>query len=137
MPSYIDLGELSPLNDLDITILLEDINTTTGTRTAITSGTVTGFISTSPNPDATAADATLSVSGVHVGGNDQYTGGPDYDSGTWLFHLDASALTIALLDSLFNGTTTPTPYFIVSKSNAVRKVGRLTYVRSSTGSIDE
>lgn len=125
-----NLGELTPLNDLDLTILLEDINVTTGTRTAITSGAATGFLSTRPDPDATTADATLSVAGVHVGGNPKYTGGPNYDSGTWLFHFDASVLTIALLNTLFAQAI---PFFIVSRSNAVRKVGQLTYTPVSAG----
>jgi len=132
MAEYPDLGVLAPLNDLDITIVLEDINTSTGTRTPITTGTVTGFLATSSAPDATAADATLSVSGVYVGGQTKVSGkSGNYDAGTWLFHLDASALTISLLDTNF---LTATPYFIVSKSNAVRKVGRFTYSRYSVGS---
>jgi hypothetical protein len=126
-----DLGELTPLNDLDLTIVLEDINTSTGTRTPITTGTVTGFLATSSAPDATTADATLSVSGVYIGGQTKITGqSATYDAGTWLFHLDASALTIALLDEKFAAAT---PYFIVSKSNAVRKVGQLSYSRYSAG----
>lgn len=126
-----DLGELTPLNDLDITIVLEDINTSTGTKTPITTGTVTGFLATSSAPDATTADATLSVTGTHVGGNPKLSGVTgNYDSGTWLFHLDASVLTIALLNTLFAQST---PYFIATKTNAVRKVGKLTYDPVSAG----
>lgn len=128
--TFPDLGELSPDNDLDLTIKLEDINTTTGTRTAITSGAATGFLSTSPDADAAAADASLSVAGVHVGGNPKYTGGANYESGTWLFHFDASALTAALLSEKFAKAPV---YFIVTRTNAVRKVAQLTYAPASAG----
>jgi hypothetical protein len=130
-----DLGELTPLNDLDITIKLEDINTSTGTRTPITTGTVTGFISTSALINATTADAALSVSGVYVGGNPKVSGETgNYDAGTWLFHLDASALTYSLLNGLFASAV---PYFHVSKSNAVLRSGLLTYSSTAAGSVEE
>lgn len=135
------LGELSPDNDLDITIVLEDINTSTGTRTPITTGSTTGFVATTYAPSAVTAAASLSVSGVYIGGQTKVTGqSGTYDAGTWLFHVDASAaaMTATALDALFADPTAPaTPYFIVTRSNAIRKVGQLTYVRHSAGTTPE
>lgn len=130
MTTYADIGELSPLNDLDRTIELEEINPTTGVRTPMTTGTVTAFLATSPAPDATAADPTLSVSAVHVGGNPKARGEVNYKPGTWLVHIDGTALTVALLAAQFGSAT---PYLIVSVTGGVRKVGQLTYAPGSSG----
>lgn len=126
-----DLGILAPDNEFDRSIVLEEINTSTGVRTPITTGTITGFLSTGYDSTATAAHASLSVSGVYIGGQLKVTGGTaTYDAGTWLFHIDASVLTKTLLDTYF---ATATPYFIVTKSSSLRKVGQLTYLTYSAG----
>lgn len=130
MTGLVDLGILSPDNDLDVWFVLEDINTSTGTRTPITTGTVTGKLVTSPTSD-TEAHADFSVSGFYVGGNPKVSGqNGNWPAGTWMFHIDASVLTSAQLTAYFQSAT---PYFVARKSNAVRKVGVLTYQPYSTG----
>lgn len=109
---------LSPLNDFTRTVLLEDVDAVTGVITPVTTGTVTGFLATSNSPTAVAADPALSVSGVYIGGAN------GYEDGTWLLEIDAAALTPTLLDSLFASVT---PYFIVSRANAVRRYEKLKY----------
>lgn len=115
---------LSPLNDLVVTTVIRGPNATTGTYEAVTTGTVTGFLATSDAADATTADASWQVTGTYVGGNDDGNGGT-YDAGTWLFHIDAAALTAALLATHF---ATATPWFIVTRANAMRRTMRLRYV---------
>lgn len=110
---------LYPLNDFLRTLLLETVHPTTGVTTPVTTGTVTGFLATSNSPTATAADASLSVSGVYIGGAN------DFDAGTWLFEIDAANLTAALLATHF---TTATPYFIVKMDGAIRVFEKLKYV---------
>lgn len=135
MTDYVNIGELSPLNDFDRTIQLEQIDSVTGTRTPLTTGDVTAFLATSPAPDAAAADGTLSVAAVHVGGNPKVAaGGETYKPGTWLVHIDASALTVLLCTAQFANAT---PYLIVSVAGGVRKVGQLTYAAGSSGGEEE
>lgn len=127
------LGKLSPLNEFDRAIVVESINTSTGTKAPVTTGTVTGFLATSFDPEATTAHASLSVSGVYIGGQLKVTGETaTYAAGTWLFHIDASVLTVALLDGLF---LTTTPYFHVSKVDSNRLVFSLDYCRTATGTL--
>lgn len=116
------LRPLSPLNDFLRQVLLEIVDPTTGVVTAVTTGTVTGFLATSKLPTATAYDPTWSVSGVYIGGANGFT------AGTWQFEIDAAVLTTALCDAAF---TTGTPYFIVSRVNAVRVYEQLRYLQSA------
>lgn len=118
--------EIIPLNDLEVKVgPLKNIPST-GTPTAITTGTVTGFLATSKAADATAADAALSATLTHIGGNDDGNGGT-YDQGTWLFLLNAAVLTKALLETHF---LTNTPWFIVQRSDDVRVVKECVYRES-------
>lgn len=112
---------LSPLNDLVFTLLIEDVNTGTGVITPVTTGTVTGFLATDNAPTATTADPSLSISGVYIGGANGFA------AGTWLFNFDATILTAALLNTLFNSAT---PYLIISRSGAARRYVTLTYTPS-------
>ena len=109
---------LAPLNDLVLVANVTVRNAVTGAEEAVSTGTVTGFLATSPGPAAVTADAALSVAGVYVGAQAGFT------AGDWMFQLDAAVLTKTLLDTHF---TTATPYFIVSRTSAVRQVIRLEY----------
>jgi hypothetical protein len=109
---------LSPLNDFNRTVLLEVVDGVTGVITPVTTGTVTGFLATSNLPTAGSADASLSVSGVYIGGAN------GYEAGTWLFAIDAAVLTPALLDTHFASAT---PYFIVGRVSGVRRYEKLAY----------
>ena len=110
---------LAPLNDFVWTAKVVLRSTSTGAEEAVTTGTVTGFLATSPGSGATTADANWSVSGVYVGGAN------DFDAGTWMFQIDAALLTAALLAAHF---ATATPYFIVTRTNGVRQVYKLRYL---------
>lgn len=78
------------LNDYTVHVPIHYNHATTGTKTPLTAGTVTGFLATTRSKTATAAHAALSASLVHVGGNPKSTGSNvTFDSGTWQFTLDA------------------------------------------------
>lgn len=110
--------KLTPLNDFNRLVLIEEVNSS-GVVVPVTSGTVTGFLATTNASGATAADATLSASLTYVGGAN------DIAAGTWLFQLDAAALTLALLDTHF--ASSAVAYLIVKKDNSVRRWERLEY----------
>lgn len=114
---------LSPLNDFDRTVLIEEVNSS-GVVVPVTDtsgGAIVGFLATSKDPTASAADPTLSVNGVYIGGAN------GYDAGTWLFQIDASVLTPSLLDSKFGSVT---PYFLVQRTNGKRRYEKLKYTPS-------
>lgn len=106
---------LYPLNDFIVDFQLKQVDTTTGTASAITSGSVTAFLATSSGPTATAADSTLSVACVYA------------TSGKWIASFDAATLTAALLSTLFAAVT---PYLIISKASDVRLAVQLAYSAS-------
>jgi hypothetical protein len=118
---------LVPLNDLNVAVESIMSVPSTGTKAAVTSGSVTGFLATSSSADATTADATLSAAMTYIGGNSDGEGGT-YPVGTWLFQLDAAVLTKALLSTLFAGLGKA--YLIVKRDNAIRVVVELTYRES-------
>jgi hypothetical protein len=121
-----DVIYLVPLNDFTIHCPIHYNHATTGTKTPLTTGTVTGMICTSNSSSATEADAALTASLVYVGGNIIATGSPiTHPIGTWQFQLDAAALTLSLLDGLF---ATTTPYLIVKSDNNIRRWKALVYV---------
>jgi hypothetical protein len=109
-----------PYNDLIVSATIMDISSA-GVETPVTSGTVTAFLATSHASDATTADATLSVSAVYTGAG-----------GVWIATIDATALTLALLDSLFASAT---PYLIFQKSGAVRAYAKCRYVSSRPATV--
>jgi hypothetical protein len=118
--------DLVPLNDFTVHVPIHYNHATTGTKTPLTTGTVTGFISTSKTSSATAADATLEASLVYVGGNPIETGSSvNHAAGTWQFQLDAAVLTLALLEQHFANAT---PYLIVKSDNNIRRWKALNYV---------
>lgn len=114
------MASIYPLNDFAMFVKLYDINSTTGAKTPLTSGSVTAFLATTNTPTATSADPSLSVSCVHVG------------SGKWLVFFDASLLTASLMDSLFGSTP---PFLIVQYPDGVRAYIELEYQASRPGTI--
>lgn len=114
---------LSPLNDFDRTVLIEEVNASGVVVPVVdtSGGAIVGFLSTGKEPTAVAAHASLSVAGTYIGGAN------GYDAGTWLFQIDASALTAALIDTNF---ATNVPYFIVQRSNGKRRYEKLKYTPS-------
>lgn len=113
---------LYPSNDLAVTVTLEDIDSITGVKSPLTTGTVTAFIASSNSPTATAADPSLSVSAVH-------TNNP---AGKWLVFFDATVLAPGLLDTLFSAAV---PYLIVEQSGGVRAYVEMEYVASRPGTV--
>lgn len=103
---------LYPLNDFFAKAKLRTLDPATGVETPLTTGTVTAFLATSSGPAATAADAALSMSPVHLG------------DGIWLIFFDATVLTTALLDPLFAAAP---PYLIVQQPGGVRVYAPVTY----------
>lgn len=124
--------KLAPLTDLNIVVGPLKSVPSTGTKAAITTGTVTGFLATSKSSSATAADAALQATLTYVGGNSDGEGGT-YEAGMWLFQLDASVLTANLLSTNFAATT---PYLIVTRSNDLRWAFPLVYRDSLVGSVE-
>lgn len=114
---------LSPLNDFDRTVLIEEVNTSGVVVPVvdISGGAIIGFLAAGKEPTAATVTAAFSVSGVYIGGAN------GYDAGTWLFQIDASALTAALLDQYFASAT---PYFIVQRTNGKRRYEKLKYTPS-------
>lgn len=96
---------LFPLNDFAFKIALKNIDPVTGAKTPLTTGPVTGFLSTGSDYTATAADASLVGTITHIA------------NGTWLVFMDAAILPGALLNGLF--ATTP-PNFITIQSGGIR-----------------
>ena len=78
-----------------------------------TSGVVTGFLATSADPDATAADPTLEATIVYTG-----------SGGQWLVKYDAAALTPELLAEHFAAAT---PYTIIEQPGGFRVVVEMEY----------
>lgn len=103
---------LYALNDFFVKTKLFAGNPTTGAVEPLTSGTVTAFLATSNAATATAADAALSMSPVHLG------------DGLWLIFLDGAVLTTTLLDPLFGSTP---PYLIIQQPGGIRVYAPVTY----------
>ena len=120
---------LVPYNKLFRTALIETVDGTTGETTPIVSGTVSAFIVAAKTADdtvtATAADASLSISAVHIGIAVPTVLQP-FPLGTWLIVIPASSPT--LLDPLFPAGTFP--WLIVSRANEARVYEKLHYKRS-------
>lgn len=117
--------ELSPLNNFWATIYIPTVSLTDGVESGLSTGTVTAFLATSGEPDAVAADATLSVACTHVGQASPTAG--QFPTGTWLIAFPKSVLTVALLDQLFADTA---PYLIVEHSTTMRVETKLKYKRA-------
>lgn len=115
-----DPVKLYPLNDLALTVKLQDINPATGVKSPLTVGTVTAFLATSDSPTAVAADGTLSMSATHIG------------SGKWLVFFDATVLTPALLATHFASTP---PVLIVVYPSGIRAYLTLEYQPSRPGTL--
>ncbi len=111
---------LHPLNDFAKYARLKTISSTTGEVTPLKTGTVTAFLSTGGAPSDVAADATLSMSAIHI------------KDGKWLIFFDASVLTLALLESKF--ATTP-PYLILQHVSGFRVYYLGDYVVSRSGEV--
>lgn len=106
------LQTLYPGNDWAATATLKKIDPTTGVATPLTTGSVTGFFSTSKTATATAANAALSVTMLHLG------------AGVWLATFQGSVLTFSLLNGLFSAASC---YFIVDSGGNVRTYSPVTY----------
>ena len=119
--------DISPLNTFWRLYQIDTISSVDGSETGATTGSVTGFIATSNAPDATAADATLSVAGTHVGVASPAAG--QWPLGTWLISIPGSSLTVALMDQLFNNNST-LPYLIIERTGSDRVSETLKYKRT-------
>ena len=117
---------LYPLNDLYLTVQLQQVSSTTGEVSALTTGSPTCFLATANTPAATAADPTLAGTITHVGtaaaGN----------LGTWLVTFDAAALTAALLNTHFASVT---PYCIINLTGGIRVYIQLAYAASRPATV--
>jgi hypothetical protein len=109
-----------PENDFAKFVTGKEISSTTGAVTAEETGTVTAFFSTSKLPDATAADATLSVDCTFVAGKG------------WLVFFDRSVMDYTLLDGLFASAT---PYLIVDDGQGWWAYYTGEYVASRPGTV--
>jgi hypothetical protein len=114
------LPTLYPLNDWAVKATLKDLDTVTGETGPLLTGAVAAFISLSSAASATVAHANLNCSVTHIG------------DGVWLFFLDASLLTLAILDPLFSGAT---PYLIVEFPSGFRTANALTYSESRLATV--
>lgn len=107
--------EFSPLNPFGVYARIYTLNLSTGEAEEITTGSVTGFLATSDDPEAAAADGTLSMTASYVAGKG------------WLVAFAASVMTVELLDALF---LYHPAWLIVQKSNGARVALELKYTRS-------
>ena len=112
---------LYPLNDLALSVKLEEISPTTGAKTLVTTGAVTAFLATSNGPTAAVADATLNATVNYSGAG-----------GKWIVTIDAAILTAALLNTLFVATI---PYLIVVRANGVRVYVELAYLAARPATV--
>jgi hypothetical protein len=116
---------LDPKNAFWATIYIPKVSLSDGTESGKTTGTVSAFLATSGDPDALAADSTLSVACTHIGQVSPTAG--QFPLGTWLINIPKSALTTALLDQWFGDTS---PYLIVEDDDSMRVETKLKYKRS-------
>lgn len=107
--------DVSPLNDLALTLRLKDVDPATSALIPLTSGAVSAFFAIDSDPATTAFDAALTVSATHVGG------------GKWLVPFDAAAITIARYDSLFGHAA---PVIVILLPSGFRVYISLNGVRS-------
>lgn len=108
------LPRVFPLNDFFALVTLNEVTATTGAITAVTTGTVTGFLSTSDGPTATDVLG-LTATLVHTG------------SGVWSLAIDGTGLTATLLATNF---ATAEPFLIVQLSGGIRAVTPVKYYPS-------
>jgi hypothetical protein len=112
-----------PANDRAFIVTLKTVDqdpnsATFGRVIDLTSGTVTAFLSISNAPNATTADALLTITGQHL------------KKGKWLLFWDGAVLTTTTLATLTNGG-----YIIVVKPNGVRVYAPFTYSASRPATI--
>ncbi len=108
----------SPKNDLAFTIPLWDVNTSTGVKTPLTTGSFDVFLAVTDAPDATPADASLVGVATFISATNR-----------WLVFIDAFRLQdVALLDSLF--TDGELAYVILEQTNNVRVAVPVLYQRA-------
>ncbi len=112
---------LYPLNDFILKVKLKEVVAGSVSATPLTTGTVTGFLSTALTPTATAADASLVATCAHVSG------------GTWRVSVDASLLTAALLNTHFASAT---PYLILQQADGFRTYVTLAYSASRAATVE-
>lgn len=115
------MSQFSPGNTLPKQVYFAKLDPSTGVTSAVTSGSFTGFVSLTKGSAASAADSSLSVAGVYIGGATAYTNTPGPGiAGSWQFLIPGTALTSVLCNSLFtNGTQY---FFIVSDGTSIRAV---------------
>lgn len=108
---------LYPKNDFAVLATLWDVDTTNGVKTPLITGTCTGFLATTGDPDATIANPTLTVVVTLIAAK-----------GKWLVYVDAAKLqSVTMLDGLF--LATGIVYVIVEQPNNIRAVLAVAYVR--------
>lgn len=96
--------KIYPKNDFDMVVPLKEV--IDGKVVNLTEGIVTAFIAITNTTDATAADPDLECEVEYLSG------------ANWQVTLDASLLTLSLLDGLFGDGTQP--WLIVEHENGVR-----------------
>lgn len=123
-------------NDLDYTVLLEDINEATGAREPVTEGDVAGYLVAAATEEEAAditepADPALVATCTHIGTVAAGADDPDngvYRYGTWLIHLDRDDVTWDVCDPLFVDTG-DLPFLVVDDPAGARVILPLTYKR--------
>lgn len=123
---------LVPLNSITRRFFVETTNPDDGTVVPFTAGTVTAFLATSEDPDATALDPSVQVTPTHIGLATPGTG--QYPLGWWLFTIPANVLTAGLLDPLFAPPAPNAPgkpvFLLVQVEGVLRRSELLVYKRA-------
>lgn len=122
-------------NDIDYTVPLEDVNGTTAHHDPVIAGSVAAWlVVAATKEDAEAMDLpsdpglVATATCAHVG-VDPVVDAEDKPLGTWLVHVDRSALTRAVLDAAFPaGSTTAKPFLVLDDPAGARVVMELKYV---------
>lgn len=112
---------LSPLNDFAVQVYIEALNPTTGVIGPLIGGSVQAFLATTNDPAVASALPAWVVSGVYIGGANNY---PD---GTWQFEWDGSILTITDCDTAFLALLKG--YVIIQRAGSIRRALSFLYKR--------
>lgn len=105
--------KISSQNDFVCAVKLFEVADAKITKSALTTGTVTGFLATTNVSNATAADASLVATITHI------------KDGWWRVSIDGAILTRTLMDTNFGGAGGC--FLIIVQTNNLRRYIELDY----------
>lgn len=121
-----DTPSIAPDNDMSIRVGPIYSVPSTGTRAAVTSGTITFFLAATKTATV-AAHVSLAGTATYIGGNDDGNGST-HPIGSWLCQLDGSVMVRATLDTYFGANAEA--FLICVKASDITCVTRCEYEQS-------